>query len=89
MIRLILTEVNRVFKNKLSFLIMFLVPIVVVFLTLIMFNSFSVLNTKIGILNLDDDPLSRFTVGTVMSLFRGGTISYVGPNYQSKLLSGE
>lgn len=89
LMRLILTDLKRIFKNRISVFIIVLVPLLVVLLTTVLFNSYSLFNARIGVINQDTDPLSRFTVGIIMSLFRGGTISYVTSDYQERLLRGE
>ena len=87
--RLILTDLKRIFKNRLSLFTIITVPLLVILLTTILFNSYSLFRARIGIVNQDTDPLSRFTVGIVMSLFKGSTISYAGPDYEKRLLNGE
>ncbi len=88
-LRMVLTDLKRIFKSRISVLIIVLVPLLVVLLTTVLFSSYSLFNARIGVVNQDTDPLSRFTVGIIMSLFRGGTISYAGPDYQERLLQGE
>lgn len=87
--RLILTDLKRIFKNRLSILTIIMVPVLVILLTTILFNSYSLFRARIGIVNQDSDPLSRFTVGIVMSLFKGSTISYAGSDYENRLMNGE
>ncbi|AEH50931.1 ABC transporter permease [Pseudothermotoga thermarum] len=86
---LIIVELKRVFRSRFSLFVTFLIPIALMIISIFLFNSFTEINMKIGVLNLDKDPLSRLTVGIVMSMFRGGTLSYVDQNYLQKLLSGE
>lgn len=82
-------ELKRTLKNPYSLVLILIVPLVVTTIAIVLFSSFGFLQTKIGILNLDTDPLSRLTVGIVMSLFRGGNISYVSEDYRQKLLNGD
>jgi len=81
-------EIKRMVKRPSSAILMFLIPLAVVVISLLFFNSFNLSNIKLGILNLDKDPLSRFTVGIVMSLFKGQTLFDVGSNYKDELLEG-
>lgn len=87
--RLVITDLKRIFKNRLSVFAIIFVPLLVILLTTILFNSYSLFRARIGIVNQDTDPLSRFTVGIIMSLFKGGTISYVGIDYEKRLINGE
>lgn len=89
LLSLFFAELKRTLKNPYSLVLILTVPLIITIIAVVMFSSFSFLNTKIGILNLDTDPLSRLTVGIVMSLFKGGNISYVSEDYQPKLLKGD
>jgi len=82
-------ELKRTLKNPYSFVLILIVPVAITLIAIVLFSSFGFLQTKIGILNLDTDPLSRLTVGIVMSLFKGSNISYVSEDYQQKLLNGD
>lgn len=84
-----LTEMKRMLKNPYILTLVFSIPFAVMILAVILFSSFGFLQTRIGIFNLDTDPLSRLTIGIVMSMFKGGNLSYVSADYQQKLLSGE
>ncbi len=88
-LRLVMTDLKRIFKNRLSIFTIIMIPLLVILLTTILFNSYSLFRARIGIVNQDTDPLSRFTVGIIMSLFKGGTISYAGSDYENRLLNGE
>ncbi|KAF2957526.1 hypothetical protein AS159_07630 [Thermotoga sp. Ku-13t] len=82
-------ELKRTLKNPYSLALILAVPLIITVTAVVLFSSLGFLHTKIGIFNLDTDPLSRFTVGIVMSMFKGGNISYVGEDYDQKLLNGE
>lgn len=86
---LFLVEMKRTLKNPYMLTLILSIPLAVVAVAVILFSSFSFLQARIGILNLDTDPLSRLTVGVVMSMFKGGNVSYVSTNYEQKLLNGE
>ena len=82
-------EFKRVFKRPSTYVVLFLVPVLFVILGSVFFNSFGATNLRIGVYSQDKSPLSKFTVGVVMSLFQGGTIQYVGSDFQKKLMDGE
>jgi len=82
-------ELKRNLKNPYSLMLILIVPVIITIIAIVLFSSLGFLQTRIGILNLDTDPLSRLTVGVVMSMFRGGNIIYVSEDYQQKLLSGD
>ncbi len=82
-------EFKRVFKRPSTYVVLFLVPVLFVIIGSVFFNSFGATNLRIGVYSQDKSTLSKFTVGVVMSLFQGGTIQYVGSDFQKKLMDGE
>ncbi|WP_448375766.1 ABC transporter permease [Fervidobacterium sp.] len=82
-------ELRRIFNRPSTYIILFVIPILFVILGSVFFNSFGATNLKIGVYSEDRSPLSKFTVGIVMSLFQGGTIKYVDANFHEKLKNGE
>jgi len=87
--RLITLEFKRVISRPITYIVLLGLPILFISLGSVFFNSFGADSLKIGVYSEDKSPLSKFTVGIVMSLFHGGTIQYVGPDYVEKLKNGE
>lgn len=87
--RLITLEFKRVISRPVTYIVLLGLPILFILLGGVFFNSFGADSLKIGVYSEDKSPLSKFTVGVVMSLFHGGTIQYVGPDYVEKLKNGE
>ncbi|ABR30251.1 ABC transporter [Thermosipho melanesiensis] len=82
-------EFKRLIGKPLNIILIILLPVVLTIASIIFFNGFGVTNVKLGVYNLDDSPLSQFTIKLVMSFFNGGTLTYVDKNYTEKLQSGE
>lgn len=82
-------ELVRIFSKISTYLVLFVAPLIFATIGGVFFNTVASNNLRIGVHNLDKTPLAKFTVGVVMSLFQGGTVSYVGEDYESKLRSGE
>lgn len=82
-------EFKRIFSRPMTYVMLLALPVLFVLLGSVFFNSFGANNLKIGVYSEDKSPLSKFTVGVVMSLFHGQTIQYVGADYVEKLKSGE
>lgn len=82
-------EFKRIFSRPMTYVVLLALPVLFVLLGSVFFNSFGANNLKIGVYSEDKSPLSKFTVGVVMSLFHGQTIQYVGADYVEKLKSGE
>ncbi|MCX7654346.1 MAG: ABC transporter permease [Fervidobacterium sp.] len=87
--QLLIFEYKKLFSKPSTYVVLILVPFIFVFINLVFFSSVSTTKLSIGVYSKDRSPLSKFTVGVVVSLFRGGTIKYVDENYQEKLRSGE
>ncbi|MEJ5257256.1 MAG: ABC transporter permease [Fervidobacterium sp.] len=82
-------ELKRIFVKPSTYIVLFVIPVLFVLIGGIFFNSLASSNLKVGVYSEDKSPLSKFTVGVVMSLFRGGTIQYVGKDYLELLKKGE
>ncbi len=86
---LVFAELKRILRNRFAIFVILLLPTLVILSSIMLFNSFAKMNLRIGVLNLDKDPLSRLTVGVIMSMFKGGTLSYVDQDYVERLMDGE
>ncbi|ANQ53531.1 ABC transporter [Thermosipho sp. 1063] len=82
-------EFKRLIGKPVNIVLIILLPVVLTVASIIFFNGFGVSNVKLGVYNLDDSALSRFTIKLVMSFFKGGTLRYVDENYVELLQSGE
>ncbi len=82
-------DLKRIFSRPSTYFILFLAPIIFVVVGSVFFNSLGATDLKIGVYSMDRSPLSKFTVGVVMSLFQGSTLKYVGPDYMEELKNGE
>jgi len=81
-------EFKRLFSRPFTYIVLFIVPLIFALISSSFFRSFSESDLRIGIYTLDKSPLSKFTVGVIVSLFKGGTIKYVDENYEKELQSG-
>ncbi len=81
-------EFKRLFSRPFTYIVLFIVPLIFALISSSFFYSFSESDLKIGIYTMDKSPLSKFTVGVIVSLFKGGTIKYVNENYEKELQSG-
>ncbi|HOQ39575.1 MAG TPA: ABC transporter permease [Fervidobacterium sp.] len=87
--RYIKFDLKRIFSRPSTYFILFLAPIIFVVVGSAFFNSLGTSDLKIGVYSEDKSPLSKFTVGVVMSLFQGSTMKYVGDDYTEELKKGE
>lgn len=87
--QLINYEYRKLFSKPSTYIVLLFVPITFVLISSIFFNSVNTTELSIGVYSKDKSPLSKFTVGVVVSLFRGGTIKYVDENYEDALKNGE
>ncbi|MGC8901900.1 MAG: ABC transporter permease [Fervidobacterium sp.] len=85
---LIKFEFKRIFSRPLTYMTLIAIPLIFVLFGILFFKSVSESELKIGVYSKDKSPLSRFTVGVVLSLFKGGTIGYVDENYEEELKNG-
>uniref|UniRef100_A0A7C5Y769 ABC transporter permease n=1 Tax=Fervidobacterium nodosum TaxID=2424 RepID=A0A7C5Y769_9BACT len=85
----ILYEYKKLFSKPSTYIVLLFVPLAFVFISSVFFSSVNTTELSIGVYSKDKSPLSKFTVGVVVSLFRGGTIKYVDDKYESALKSGE
>ncbi len=81
-------EFKRLFSRPFTYIVLFIVPLIFALISSSFFRSFGESDLRIGIYTLDKSPLSKFTVGVIVSLFKGGTIKYVDENYEKELQSG-
>lgn len=88
-LKLLKLEFRRFLRRPSTYLAITIMPLVLITLGGLFFKSLGAQNLRIGVYSRDRSPLSKFTVGVVMSLFQGGTVSYVGEDYEQKLMSGE
>lgn len=82
-------DLKRIFSRPSTYFILFLAPVIFVVVGSAFFNSLGATDLNIGVYSMDKSPLSKFTVGVVMSLFQGSTLKYVGPDYLEELKKGE
>lgn len=87
--KLLYYEYKKLFSKPSTYVVLLFVPITFVLISSIFFSSVNTTELSIGIYSKDKSPLSKFTVGVVVSLFRGGTIKYVNEKYENSLKSGE
>ncbi|MGQ9856591.1 MAG: ABC transporter permease [Fervidobacterium sp.] len=87
--RFVKYEFKRILVKPSTYIVLFVIPILFVLIGGVFFNSLASSDLKVGVYSEDKSPLSKFTVGVVMSLFRGGTIQYVGKDYLELLRKGE
>lgn len=87
--KLLYYEYKKLFSKPSTYVVLLFVPITFVLISSIFFSSVNTTELSIGIYSKDKSPLSKFTVGVVVSLFRGGTIKYVDEKYENSLKSGE
>lgn len=88
-LKLLRLEFRRFSRRPSTYLAIIIMPLLLITLGSLFFKSLGTQNLKIGVYSKDRSPLSKFTVGVVMSLFQGGTVSYVGKDFEEKLMSGE
>ncbi|ACJ75241.1 conserved hypothetical protein [Thermosipho africanus TCF52B] len=82
-------EFKRLLGKPLNIILIILLPVVLTIASIIFFNGFGVTSIKLGVYNLDNSPLSKFTIKLVMSFFKGGTLTYVDGDYSRFLQNGE
>ncbi len=82
-------EILRIVQKPMNLVILLLLPILLAILGNYFFSSLASAELKIGVYSEDTSPLSKLTVGVVLSLFQGGTITYTDENYKEKLNSGD
>lgn len=87
--QLINYEYRKLFSKPSTYIVLLFVPVAFVLISSIFFSSVNTTELSIGVYSKDKSPLSKFTVGVVVSLFRGGTIKYVDEKYESALKIGE
>ncbi|SHH54517.1 ABC transporter permease [Thermosipho atlanticus] len=86
--RLVL-ELKRILNKPINIILIILLPLLLTIASIVFFNGFGIVNVKLGVYNMDNSPLSQFTIKLVMSFFKGGTLTYVDENYTKKLETGE
>lgn len=87
--KLLYYEYIKLFSKPSTYIVILFVPITFVLISSLFFSSVNTTELSIGVYSKDKSPLSKFTVGVVVSLFRGGTIKYVDENYEKLLKNGE
>ncbi len=86
---MLIYEILRIVQKPINLVVLLLLPIVLAIIGNYFFSSLAGTELKIGVFSEDRSPLSKLTVGVVMSLFQGGTIAYTDENYKERLNSGE
>lgn len=87
--KLLRYEYRKLFSKPSTYIVLLFVPVAFVLISSIFFSSVNTTELSIGVYSKDKSPLSKFTVGVVVSLFRGGTIKYVDEKYENALKNGD
>lgn len=82
-------ELKRILNKPINIVLIVLLPLIITIASIIFFNGFGITYVKLGVYNLDNSPLSQFTIKLVMSFFKGGTLTYVDKDYTKLLEKGE
>ncbi|MFN3691545.1 MAG: ABC transporter permease [Fervidobacterium sp.] len=82
-------EFKRLLARSSTYIVLLFIPIVFSLISSLLYTSVNTTKLVIGVYSKDKSPLSKFTVGVVVSLFRGGTIKYVGNNFEELLKNGD